>query len=972
MFPKMEEEILAYWKENGIFERSLKERSTRKTFVLYDGPPFATGLPHAGSMLQSVLKDAVPRYWTMKGYHVPRRWGWDCHGLPVENLIEKELGLKSRRDIEAYGIDRFNEACRASVLRYEKEWEQYVDRIGRWVDFKHSYMTMHANYMESVWWVFSELFKQELIYRGTRVSLFCPRCSTALSNFEIAMENAYVDREDPAVYVKFPLVGEEKTFFLAWTTTPWTLPANTGLAVHPELWYLKVRIQETGDTLIFAESRAEDVLKEWGGLEAGVAKILVMERLQGADLVGKTYEPLYSFASVGEGGFRVVGGSHVTADDGTGIVHTAPAYGEEDLQMAREHGLPILEMVDEAGKMLPITGVFAGLPIKEADGVILNDLRERGFVYRAETITHSVPVCCRCSTLLMYKAQPAWFVNVARIKDKMLKAGQKIAWHPEHFKEGRFGKGLETAPDWNISRSRFWGAPIPVWSCSSCEKTQVIGSIKELKKLVKAETYTDGQDLHRPMIDRVELTCSCGGTMKRTTDVFDCWFESGSMPVAQLHYPFENKRLFEGYAPADFVAEGQDQTRGWFYALHVLSTALFHRPAFKNVVVTGIVLAKDGKKMSKRLKNYTDPMELFSTYGADALRYYFLTSPIVEGENLAFADADLQTITRTFLNLYWNIVVFYKTYAGEGVKLEKPRSGHVMDRWILSRLAHLTKEITTAMDAYELVKATRPLRAFVDDLSTWWLRRSRDRLKSENVYERLDALKTLREVLEIFTKLCAPFIPFLAEKVYQEMSCAKASVHLDAWPKAETRLQDTGLEQDMRWIRDVASAAHELRVKQALPIRQTLASLTISFVHPEELERSQKKTMLLEVLRDELNVEKVLLQGKSGLLNAWEVELDTELTPELRKKGYRREFSRQVMSLRKQAGLEPKDRVHVLYTLPEGEVREAMQEGGETFVKELRAESLGLIEDNMDAQEMTSDIEIGGEKGKLRLSPCFP
>lgn len=967
-FPRFEEEILAYWKAQDVFERTLKERSPRKTYVFYDGPPFATGLPHYGHLLQSVLKDAVPRYWTMKGYRVPRRWGWDCHGLPVENLVEKQLKIASKHEIEAHGIDKFNDACRASVFQYESEWGKYIDRIGRWVDFKDPYMTLQTEYIESVWWVFSELYKKELAYRGTRVSLFCPRCSTSLSNFEIAMGNSYVDREDPAVFVKFPVVGEEKTFFLAWTTTPWTLPANTGLAVHPDMTYVKVKIQETGDVLFFAESRAQDVLKEWGGLEAGVAKVLVLGRFKGSELVGMKYEPPFSFLNPGEGAFRVVPGTHVTADDGTGIVHTAPAYGEEDLQMGREHGLPILHMVDEEGKMFPVCGKFAGLPMKEADAPITQDLRERGLLYRADVVMHSVPVCWRCSTLLFYKAQPAWFVNITTLKERMLKTAEKINWHPEHFREGRFGKGLQTAPDWNVSRTRYWGSPIPVWECTSCDHVRVIGSVKELKEVATPGTLGKVVDLHRPHIDNVTIPCACGGAMKRTPEVFDCWFESGSMPVASLHYPFKQKKFFEQHSPADFIAEGQDQTRGWFYALHVLSTALFNRPAFKNVVVTGLVLAEDGKKMSKSLNNYPDPWGVLSKYGADALRYYLLTSPVVEAENLNFSERDLQTITRTFLNLYWNIVVFYKTYAMEGVKIEKPRSVHVMDRWILSRLNRLVEETTQAMDAYGLVKAARPLREFIDDLSTWWLRRSRERLKSEHEADRRDAVRTLYEVLETFTKLAAPFIPFLAEKVYQEIGGAKTSVHLEAWPKAVARVRDEVLETDMQWIRQAASIAHEIRVKQAIPVRQALASLKITFGDPVLLEHWEGRKDLLSILRDEVNVETVLLEGKTGLTDPWEITLDTVMTPELRKKGYRREFARHVMNLRKQVGLEPKDRAHVLFSFGEGEVREAMTEQQELLAKELRALSLEYVADWSAHEEPSEEIEIGGEKGRIALN----
>ena len=965
-FPKFEQEMLAYWKDQEIFERSIKERPARKTFVFYDGPPFATGMPHFGHLLQSSLKDAVPRYWTMKGYRVPRRWGWDCHGLPIENLIEKELKLHSKRHIEEHGIDKFNEACHASVFRYEQDWGKYIDRIGRWVDFKDPYMTLTADYIESVWWVFSELYKKELVYRGTRVSLFCPRCSTPLSNFETAMENTYVDREDPAVYVKFPIIGEEKTYFLAWTTTPWTLPANTGLAVNSEFVYLKVKIQETGDILYFAENRASEVLKEWGGLDAGVAKVLVMGRYTGAELANMRYEPLYSFIDPGMQAHRVVTGAHVTADDGTGIVHTAPAFGEEDLQMANQHGLPILDTVDEEGRMLPMCGKFAGVKIKEADPLIMDDLRERGLLYRADTITHSVPTCWRCSTLLMYKAQLNWFVNVTSMKDRILKTAQKINWHPDHFKEGRFGKGLETAPDWNISRTRYWGSPIPVWQCGLCDKVRVIGSLKELKEAAIGPVSTKEIDLHRPGIDGVLLMCDCGGEMRRTTEVFDCWFESGSMPVAQLHYPFKQKKFFEAHSPADFIAEGQDQARGWFYALHVLSTALFNKPAFKNVIVTGMTLAADGKKMSKSKRNYPDPWAMFDTYGADALRYCLLSSPLVEAENVVVTERELQNATRSFLNLYWNIVVFYKTYAVDEVRVGKPRSAHVLDRWILSRLSALTAEVTSAMDEYTIVKATRPLRDFIDELSTWWLRRSRDRLKSENQYERMDALKTLLEVLQEFTKICAPFIPFLAEKVYQEIGGAKASVHLESWPKAQSRTRDEGIEADMKWIREVASIAHELRAKSGMPVRQALASLKVAFADQALLAHWQKKTALLEILRDETNVEAILLESKEDVVEAWSVSLDTEMTPELHKKGYRREFSRYVMQLRKEAGLQPKDLACVRFSFPAGEALDAIVEGGDAFVKDIRAVSLDCSE---TWTEMThqQEIEIGGAKGFVGL-----
>ena len=522
--PAMEVEVSSYWKKQDIFQRSLDERSENKGYVFYDGPPFATGLPHYGHLLQSTLKDVVPRYWTMRGYRVPRVWGWDCHGLPIENLIEKDLKLGSRRDIEGYGIDKFNDACRASIFTYEKDWGNYVDRLGRWVDFEHSYKTLDDDYIESVWWVFSELHKKKYVYKNVRVSLYCPRCSTPLSNFEIAMDNSYKDVEDPAVMVKFPVVGEEKTFFVAWTTTPWSLPGNTGLSVNPDLMYVSALIEETGETLIFGEARQNDVLKQYYPLlgEEGVG-FRIIDRWKGSELAGKRYQPLYPDMKVEEGdAYRVVTGMHVSADDGTGIVHTAPAFGEEDLQMAREHGLPIFMTVDDEGKMTKETGAVAGMLRHDANRPVIDALKERGLLYREETVTHSVPMCWRCNTLLLYKAQPAWFVDITTLRPALLKSAQKINWYPSSFKEGRFGKGLETAPDWNISRTRYWGSPIPVWECTDCDERTVIGSIAELKKLAKPESLPAKLDLHRPVIDQVVLPCSCGKEQKRIPEVFDC------------------------------------------------------------------------------------------------------------------------------------------------------------------------------------------------------------------------------------------------------------------------------------------------------------------------------------------------------------------------------------------------------------------------------------------------------------------
>ncbi len=961
VFPQMEEQITAYWKQERVFERTLDERPEKKTFVFYDGPPFATGTPHYGHLLQSTIKDAVPRYWTMKGYRVPRVWGWDCHGLPIENLIEKDLNLGSKKAIEDHGVDKFNAACRATVFMYEAEWAKYIERLGRWVNFDDSYKTMDTSYMESVWWVFAELHKKSLIYKDVRVSLYCPRCETPIANFEVAMGESYIEREDPAIFIKFPVVGEAKTFFVAWTTTPWSVPGITGLSVHPDMTYVALHDPSTGETLICAETRQAEVLKHIG---SDPASIKVTARWKGTELVGKHFEVPYTFVSVEGDAFRVVAGAHVTDDVGTGIVTTAPAYGEEDLNVARENHLPLIQTVDTEGRLIKECGPFAGQKVKEADPLIVEDLRKNGWLLHAETIKHNVPICWRCSTLLLYKAQDAWFVNVTTLKPTMLKAAKKINWHPDHFKEGRFGKGLNTAPDWNISRTRYWGTPLPVWECADCHERTVLGSLEELKTKAKPGTLPEPLDLHRPMIDGVIIPCACGSDQRRIPDVFDCWFESGSMPTASIHYPFEHKRWFEEHAPADFIGEAQDQTRGWFYTLHVLASALFERPAFTNATVTGMILAEDGKKMSKKLKNYPDPWHIFTTYGADALRFYLLSSPVVEADSLNFSERDLTTVVRGFLNLIWNVKVFYETYATQDVPLTKPRSMHVLDRWLFARLEQLTEEMIASMDGYELAKAARPLRGFVDDLSTWWLRRSRDRMKSSDPDEKMDALRTLREALQWMSMLIAPFTPFLAERLYLDLGGLKTSVHLEKWPVADERLLDQNLLDDMRWVRDMSSRAHELRAAAKSPVRQALASLTITLRDAETMTRRQQRQDLLTLLCEEINVEQIILRQDASITDT-EVVLDTVLTPALERKGLRREFSRQVMNIRKAAGLQATDRIRLVCHAP-ADLQEAIEEGREEIESDLRAESLLFVE-TMPDEVAVQIVNVGGREVQLAL-----
>jgi isoleucyl-tRNA synthetase len=978
LLPRIEEEIAEYWKKNDIFQRSIKERPASKGYAFYDGPPFATGMPHYGHLLQSAIKDAVPRYWTMKGYRVPRVWGWDCHGLPVEALIQKELKLQGKPAIEEYGVGKFNEACAASVMQYAGEWKRYVERLGRWVEFDNAYKTMDHNFIESVWWAFAELWKKKLVYKGLRVSFYSPFNGTPLSNMEVAMENSYIEAEDPSVTVKFPVVGEEKTFFLAWTTTPWTLPANVALAVHPDEMYVKVRMLKSGEMYWMAEKLMSKVLRDFYPLQEDQEDFEVMKKSLGSDLVGVSYVAPFELSEEtrakltkrpGKILHQVVGMDYVTTEDGTGIVHTAPAYGEEDFRASNERGLPVVVTLDDNGTQVSGVPVAAGLNFLDSNVPLSKDLEARGLMFRTETVRHQVATFARNSTRLIYKAQDAWYVDVAKLKTKMRKAADKINWHPEHLKEGRFGKGIDTAPDWCISRSRFWGAPLPVWTNKDGSDVRVFGSIKELEKAAKVKIdLKDMMALHRPKIDDIVFTNEKGEEMRRIPDVFDCWFESGSMPYASVHYPFENKKWFDDNFPADFIGEAQDQTRGWFYNLHVLSTALFNSRGFTDVICTGLVLAEDGRKMSKSLKNYPDPWDVFTTHGADALRYYLLSSPVVEADSLNFSERDLQTVVRGFLNLFWNVKTFYATYAdGQTIKLGKPRSAHVLDRWMFSRLNETLEEVTKAMDVYELAKAARPLRALVEDLSTWWLRRSRDRIKSENAYERLDALKTLLEVLLELSKMLAPFTPFLAEKVYLDIGGKMASVHLEKWSKVDARLIDQRLLSDMKWAREAVSRGHELRAASKIAVRQALAAAIVRLSDAGEATRLSGQADLIQLMAEELNVEAVRIEHAAGQTDPWTVELDTVITPELRRKGLRREFVRQVMALRKEAHLEPGDHIRLMLTLVKGELRDSIEERRDEILRDVKATDLSYELPEDDTSMAVSDVDVSGHKLRVAL-----
>jgi len=1124
-----EKEILKFWQENKIFEKSLRRGLTRKNFSFYDGPPFLSGKPHYGHILTAVIKDAVTRFWTMRGFRVERRVGWDCHGLPVENLVEQNLNLKSKKEIEKIGVAKFNAACRDYVFSCEKDFRETLQRVGRWADYSNAYFTLDNSYMESVWWVFKKLWDAGLVYKDFRVTPYCPHCGTPLSNFEV--NQGYREAEDPSVYVKFKVKEPKtsnlkpKTFLLVWTTTPWTLSANLALAVGPKINYVRVKIKN-GEEFILAEKRLNSLKEQYK----------IIKFFKGKNLVGFEYQPLYKLTE-DKNVYKVISDDFVSVEDGTGIVHIAPAFGEDDMKVGKENNLPVSITVDEEGKMKTPGYPWNGLFVKEADKLILDDLEKRGFLYKKESIKHQYPFCWRCDSPLLYYPLSTWYIAVTKIKSRLIKNNKKIHWVPEHIKEGRFGKWLAGARDWAFSRNRFWGAALPIWQCESCRENIIVGSLKELSTLAsfsgnkyfilrhgQAESNhqriiscwpekkpikltesgrkqirdsirilkkkgihlifssdllrtketadivskelgvevifderlreynfgefngqpvekfykfvgekinfflktpksgenlkdvrkrmmnfilelekkyqeknilivshgypldilegvgrglnekeivaefleknpilvgelrevksfnlpynEDGQlDLHRPYIDKIELRCpKCQGRAKRVAEVFDCWFESGAMPYAQWHYPFENKKLAEKSFPADFIAEGLDQTRGWFYTLHVLATALFGKPAFKNVVVNGLVLDARGRKLSKKLRNYPEPEIIFDKYGADALRF-FLLSFAQMGEDYQFSDKGVEETFKKVIDKFRNVFNFFELYANNQFQEVRPpeinrqylggrtsQTLNILDQWILARLNEVIKIMTKKMEAYELARATRTLRDFIDDLSNWYLRRSRKRLSS---------LPTLNYVILETSKLMAPFAPFISEAIYQEVRLPNfqklISVHLENWP-AFVRLGRTTagkpkIIEEMAEIRRIASLALAKRLEVGIKVRQPLASLKLK---TKNLKLKNNKD-LLDILKDEVNVKEIIFDKKIKE----EVVLDTEITPELKKEGILRELIRSIQGLRQDAGYRPQDKIILMATGP-ANFKAILERNREFLKKEVNAQEIEL------------------------------
>jgi len=921
-YPKKEIEIIQFWKDKKIFELSVEQRPKNNPYVFYDGPPFATGLPQHGNILSIVTKDVFPRYWTMKGHRCERRWGWDCHGLPIESVCEQILNLKQKNEIYEMGIGEFNEFCRSKVLWYANEWKKTVDRMGKWIEFNNSYKTMDNTYMETVWYIFKKIYTEGFVYRGKKVLFYCPRCETPISNFEIAMDNSYRDITEKSITAKFKIKEEPKTFLLTWTTTPWTLIGNVALAVNGEQKYVKIKIND--EFLILTKNQLDIIKRNYK----------IIDEFKGKVLINREYEPLYQISpNIYKKGYIVIdGGNDVLSDEGTGIVHLA-IYGEFDYEMIKKYDLPIIQHIDEHGDLVDGPRDWIGMWFKDVNEEVIEDLKNRDLLFESEDHMHSYPFCYRCDTPLIYNALDAWFIDIQQIKPRLLGTNERINWYPKEISR-RYESIVNTAPDWCISRNRFWATAMPIWECNECSQIKVIGSVNELRENA-VEDIPDNLDLHRHIVDNIHLKCSsCGKVMNRVPEVFDCWLESGSMPYAAKHYPFENIEWFQHNFPSDFVSEYIGQVRAWFYYMHVISILLFDDIPFKNVVVNGNLLGEDGTKMSKSKKNYPDPNLIIEKYGADALRIYLLSSQLMRAQDLSFKEEIVKQVYRRFNLLLVNVLKFYLMIDIDNITMDITHSDNILDPWIVSLLNILIRDITQLMDDYDTAEVSRLIFNFIEDLSTWYIKNSRSRFKSEKLNDKLSAMNTLSYILCNLSKLLAPLTPFISEIIYQKLKEKRLvnlkSVHLEPWPEFDEKLIDIEVHKNMELTREIVRRALELRDQSKIPVRQVLNKVSLKGVNLE--------SKFLDVIAEVINVKKVTIEtrDKAEIL----VELDTKITPKLKLEGIARNLIRHLNNYRKQLNLSMKNRINLYLKTNNKEISEALEKHEDIIKKMIQADNI--------------------------------